>query len=112
MGMARNHHSNIHKTDIRRYERENRENGSLMALLWNIMRHSLPEYIIADYDDTIAELNLDRLQTGLEKGYEFMLDDGRFRMSSGALAPPTALSGWNYAKYASKAHIHTHEEKS
>ena len=100
MAMARNHRSCIRKADVRRCEREDRDNGSLMALLWNMMCHSLPEGIIADFDDTIAELNLDRLQTGLEKGYEIMLDDGQFRFSSGALAPPTALTGWNYARYA------------
>ncbi|KAF7512761.1 hypothetical protein GJ744_000328 [Endocarpon pusillum] len=104
MGMARNQSSLIHKADVRRCEREDQENGSLMALLWNIMRHSLPEGIIADYDTTIAAHNLDRLSTGSNKGFEVMLDDGKYRFSSGALAPPTALAGWNYARYTHNDH--------
>ena len=101
MAMARNHLRADHKADVDRCAQEDLQNGGLLALLWNIMRKSLPRVIIADFDDTIAELDLDRIEIGSDKGFEIELDDGKYRFSNGAAAPPTAVTGWNYARYES-----------
>jgi hypothetical protein len=100
MGMAKNLHSKKRRADTGQCTQDDYRNGGLLAALWNIMRKSLPEVIIADYDDTIAELDLGRLDTGLGGQYELELDSGKYRFTTGDLAPPTALAGWNYARYA------------
>jgi hypothetical protein len=60
---------------------------------------SLPTAITADYDDTISELKLDRMQTGFASEYEVELGDGKYRFTKGDLVPPIAMTGWNYARY-------------
>lgn len=84
------------KVDV---ERIDRKNGGIMALLWNIMRQSLPAIIIDDFDDKIEELDLPRLSTPYSEGAEIELGRGKYRFTTEQLAPPTTLTAWNYAAY-------------
>ena len=77
LGMSKNQVSKKYRQDNERIRRKDLKSGGVMALLWNVMRQSLPPVIIADYDKTIEELDLPRLETPYEDGAELELGDGQ-----------------------------------
>jgi hypothetical protein len=99
MGKAKNQKTKKHRCDDQRRMQEHSEIGGTMALLWNMLRKSLPSIMISDYDEVLAGLDLPRMETGLGDEYEVELYDGRYRFTTGDLAPPTAIVAWNYARY-------------
>ena len=112
LGMARNHKTLKHNDDHLRRARETLDIRGTMALLWNVMRKSLPDVMISGYDDVLAELNLPRVQTGLDDQYEVRLGGDKYRFTTGDMAPPTALAAWNYARYEQLPHPPNHGVKS
>lgn len=79
-------------------EQQDLEDGSWMALLWNVMLKSLPRIITASYDERIAELGLPRMPTFQENEYEVKLGNKRYQFTEGDLAPPAAVTAWNYQR--------------
>ncbi|KAI9716557.1 MAG: hypothetical protein M1812_005288 [Candelaria pacifica] len=84
--------------------------SSAYALFWNMLRNSVPESLIEDFNSVIRKTGMPRMDSNLkgrdpDRRYKVETGGRVFEFTYGELAPPCGVCGGNYSRY-------THNERN